>query len=145
MSKSVKPIFIHFYRAEDCLGPDGTGLDYEKMARARAVGSVPGRAEALFRMHLKHLGFWISRFNPELEGRTLEVELVFLGQDGEPRRPVLAAFNAEEMVAQIPVSLDALNISPFLSVLVKRRPDLMDADLYFTVRATPSEEFAHDC
>ena len=133
----MKPIFIHFYRAEDCLAPDGRRLDHEKMARARAVGSVPGRPEVLFKMHLRHLGFWISWQKPALEGQILDVELMFLGREGEPKRPVLAAFYGAELADQIPISLDTLEIAPFLSVLLKRRPDLKDADLYFTLRATP--------
>lgn len=133
----MKPIFIHFYRAEDCLKTDSRQVDYERMARACPVGSIPGRAAVLFKMHLKHLGFWISWCKPELEGLSLDVELMFLGKDRGLKRPVLAAFHGATLAAQLPISLDTLDISPFLSALLKRKPDLKDEDLYFTVRTAP--------
>jgi hypothetical protein len=130
---TVNPLLFHFYRADDFRGADGGKPDYRKIARAQPVESFKARTEAVFRMHLQHLGFLISRCYPGLEGQTLDVELEFQGKDGEPKIPVLVAVHEGRVIARRKVYLSTLDTSPFLALLLKRRPELKDSHLYYTV------------
>jgi hypothetical protein len=129
----VNPLLFHFYRADDCRGADGEKADYQRVARARPVESFKARTEAVFRMHLQHLGFLISRCYPGLEGQTLDVELEFQGKDAEPKIPVLVAVYQGRKIVRRKVYLSTLDASPFLAALLKRRPELKDTHLYYTV------------
>jgi len=91
--QEMKRITFHFYRHRDCTAEDGKTLDLGKVASQQPVESIRARPEAVFRMHLNHLGFLISRRYPRLEGKILDVELQFRGNDRHPKVPVLTALH----------------------------------------------------
>lgn len=128
----MRSIVLRFYRREECLGEDG-GLDYRRMGKLEPLDSIRARPEVVLRTHLRHLGFQIARYRPDLEGETLPVELQFHGQDGQPKAPVLVALHEGRPVARRRVHLATLNTAPFLAVLLRRKPLLEGADLVFTV------------
>jgi hypothetical protein len=129
----MKPLVFHFYLFEDCVGPDGKTLDYKKIGALEPLDAIRARPEAVLKVHLQHLGFQISRELPDLEGKTLDVDLEFHGGDGEPKAPVLVALRDGRPVARRAVRLETLDMAPFFSALVRRKPHLAQARLAFTV------------
>jgi hypothetical protein len=129
----MNPLVFDFYRYTDCVGADGRTPDYGKMASVLPVESVKAKPKPVLRMHLAHLGFEISRSRPDLEGETLDVELKFEGKAGEPGIPVLVALHRGKPVASRIVRLQTLDTGPFMSLVLKRRPELKRAYLLFTV------------
>jgi hypothetical protein len=129
----TEPLFFHFYRQADCLTPDGRALDLGRIASLRPLESVKARPESVFRLHMHHLAFEISRRLPLLEGKLLDVALHFQGESGQPKMPVLVALYEGVAVGRKAARLETLNAAPFLSPLLRRRPDLRAEDLVFTV------------
>jgi hypothetical protein len=134
----MEHLVFSFYRCRDVTGPDGKSLDRQRLAAAEPLDSVKGNPRAVLGMHLKHLGFYISRMRPDLEGKELEATVVLKGRNGKPENLMLLVFHGSEVVAQRIVMPSTLDADPFLSVLLKRRPELQGADLVYTV--SPASE-----
>jgi hypothetical protein len=124
----MKPVLFRFY-----MPLNGSTADADGTALLQPVGSVRGRPEAVFRMPLQHLAFWISRHRPWLEGETLEVELRFHRKQGCPRLPLLVAIHKGRPVAMQTMPLETLDATPYLNVLLRRHPGLNHAEIRFTI------------
>jgi len=139
----MKPLMFTFYNQADILSADGKTLDLEKYAAAEPVASIRAKPEAILRTHLKHLGFFISRMRPDLEGERLEGELHFPGDGTAPRAPVLIARHMGEGVAVRSVRLSTLDTMAFVSRILKKKPWLKNTRLLFSVNRM--EETTHEC
>ena len=116
----MKPLYFYFYHLKDCIGADGTTLGHEKLAGLQPVDCIKANPRALLRMHLDHLAFEISGFYPQFEGKVLNAELVFAGEDGAPKIPTLVAMHEQKAIAAKPVLLQSLDMSEFFSLLIAR-------------------------
>lgn len=138
----MKPVVFRFYRQTECLGPDGRVLDLRKVASLRPLISIRARPEAVFRTHLRHLGFEISRHHPSLGGQCIPVELRFVGKDCEPKVPVLVATHRGTVVGKQVARLRTLDTTAFLVEVLRRMPEVKGEELVFTVN--PDEGGHHE-
>ena len=135
----MKPVLLTFYRlAEGAGGAAATSVE-ELKDRLERLDSIRARPSVLFKRHLQHLAFFVSRHYPELEGQSLSAELEFRKENGNPRMPVLVAGHENRALAMLPSPLSSLDMEPFQRVVTKRHPEVRGEDLIFTL-GLPEEE-----
>jgi hypothetical protein len=130
----MNSLIFNFYRILDLIAADGKSLDLCKLSRLAPIASLKARPRAVLRMHLEHLAFEISKQRPDLEGKTLNVELNFEGMVGVPMIPVLAALHDRKRIATKRVLLQNLDTAPFDAMVRKRHPELKHVDLVFALK-----------
>jgi len=136
----MKPLVFTFYRLAAGSGNPAASSAEELKDRLECLGSIKARPPALFKRHLQHLAFFISRHYPELEGRSIAAELEFRKENGKPRMPVLVAGHEGRALAMLPSPLSSLDMEPFQRVITKRHPGLKGEDLIFTLGLPEEEE-----
>jgi hypothetical protein len=129
----MRSLVINCYRAIDLIAEDGQSLDYSRISRLSPVDSFRARPRAVFRMHLDHLAFEISKKMANLEGKRLNVELEFQGDRGASKVPVLTATYHGNQTAKMPIRLKTLDTEPFKKTVRVRHPELCDVVLIFSV------------
>lgn len=129
----MKPIVFYFYIFNEYGENEKDMLNFGKDGSLQTVGSLKAKTEVLFRSHIEHMAFDISRIRQDLEGKSLDVHLEFTEEKDKPKLPLLIARDNAEVVAERIVQLDTLDMKPFISALLRQKPELGYADLFFTV------------
>jgi hypothetical protein len=115
---------FHFYLRIPAVRTQDAAPSAETHGGLVPLDCIGARPRALFRMALQHLAFFIARRFPEFEGARLDVELAFQAEEGQPRTPVLTAAHEGRPIARQLVPLEAMDMEPFKSVLLKRHPHI---------------------
>jgi hypothetical protein len=136
----MRSLVINCYRAIDLIAEDGQSLDYSRISQLSPVDSFRARPRAVFRMHLEHLAFEISKKKADLEGKRLKVELEFQGDRKTSKVPVLTAVYHGKQTAKMPIRLQTLDTEPFEKTVCKRHPDLCNIVLIFTVNESEESD-----
>lgn len=135
----MNPLVFTFYRLSGGAGDSAASSVGDLKDRLEKLDSIKARPPALFKRHLQHLAFFISRHHPELEGRSIAAEIEFRKENGMPRMPVLVAGHEGRTLARLPSPLSSLDMEPFQRIITKRHPGLKGEDLIFTL-GLPEEE-----
>jgi hypothetical protein len=136
----MKPLVFTFYRLAVGAVPGAASSTEELKDRLEKLGSIKARPPVLFKRHLQHLAFFVSRHYPELEGQSLAAELEFPKENGGLRMPVLVAGHEGRALAKLPSPLSSLDMEEFQRVITKRHPGVKGEDLIFTLGMPEQEE-----
>ena len=136
----MKPLIFKFYRLQERAADGDASQAQDPGARLELLDSMKARPQALFKMHLQHLAFFVSQHHPGLEGQTLAADLVFRKGEGKPRIPVLVASHEGRPLAMLPSPLSSLDMDPFWRVITKRHPEVKSEHLIFTLGLPEGEE-----
>jgi hypothetical protein len=136
----MKPLVLTFYRLSAGAGDPAASSVEELKDRLEKLDSIKARPPALFKRHLQHLAFFVSRHYPDLEGQSLAAALEFRKENGKPRMPVLVAGYEGRALAMLPSPLSSLDMEPFQRVITKRHSGVKGEDLIFTLGMPEQEE-----
>ena len=136
----MRSLVINCYRAVDLITEDGQSLDYSRISQLSPIDSFRARPRAVFRMHLDHLAFEISKKKANLEGKRLNVELEFQGDRGASKVPVLTASHHGKQTAKMSIRLQTIDTKPFEKTVCRRHPELCNAILIFTVNESEESD-----
>ena len=136
----MKPLLLPFYRLSAAGGDPAASSVEELKDRLEKLGSIKARPPVLFKRHLQHLAFFVSRHYPDLEGQSLAAALEFRKENGKPRMPVLVAGHEGRTLAMLPSPLSSLDMEPFQRVITKRHPEVKGEHLIFTLGLPEEEE-----
>jgi hypothetical protein len=132
-------IGINFYRLEDVAAADGVTPDHRKFQGRPPLASFKAKTRTIFRMHLEHLGFELSRNRPDLEGHSLPASLEFRGDAGRPGLPWLRVSHSGKPVGEIPIRMQSLDLSSLAVLICRKNPQLENVALAFTLHPVGAE------
>jgi len=137
----MKPLVIKFYNQADVMAGDGETLEYNRLGNAEPVGCIKARTNVVLRTLLIDMGFALSRL-PDMEGKVLDIQPEFSGKESGSRLLGLNVYYKGMSVAQKVVNHKAIDISPFLAVLLRRKPELQNANLVYAICDTGEEHMS---